>query len=151
MKPLLFFFNPFKSFYSLNSLKYISHYSSGLYTFNKKQNYSTTTKDLLISATQDQREINKLLEKINTRKDWNALFIELKNLQDQLKQEDLWEKNVNQAIQLQIQSSKLKDVLEEYDTMRQKCQEMSELVGMLYGYILSSVFFQKKIVELKLK
>lgn len=75
-------------------------------------------------------EIQRLFKLIDANKDWDGMRQRLDQMQTELKSESLWNNNTK-AIGMQIESSKLKDLLDEYDQIRGKYIDAKEFLEMI--------------------
>lgn len=82
------------------------------------------------SSTEHIYEIQRLFKLIDANKDWIGMRKRLDGMQADLKSESLWDDNVK-AIEMQIESSKLRDLLDEYDQIRGRFVDSKELMEML--------------------
>lgn len=103
----------------------IAQFHTSRYILQDPSTTSTT------SSNEQIPDIERIATAIHEQKDWASLRSEYSHISDRLRQEeDLWEKDPDEAVRLQRRSSKLESELKEYDEFLDRWTECKELLAL---------------------
>lgn len=101
-----------------------------LFICNHCRHAATTSQktDMLASVSEDKSEVDRLLTLVKSRKPWDDMRAERRDLLEKVQSDTLWQEDASKAVAYQKRLSHLEDALQEYDSYIDKGVEISDLM-----------------------